>query len=122
MSEALLPMPEIETERLILRSWKRSDAPAIATIFADEDNARYIGGTKSDWQAWRHFATIIGHFHLRGYTAFAVEEKSTGKCIGYVGPWYRRLGRTGDWIHFGARCSRQRLRDRSRDCFAEIRV
>ena len=88
MSEALLPMPEIETERLILRSWKRSDAPAIAEIFADENNAQYIGGVKSDWQAWRHFATIIGHFHLRGYTAFAVEEKSTGRTIGYVGPWY----------------------------------
>ena len=88
MSEALLPMPRIETERLILRSWQRSDGPAIAEIFADEDNARYIGGTKPNWQAWRHFATIIGHFHLRGYTAFATEEKATGKTIGYVGPWY----------------------------------
>ena len=88
MTDSLLPMAEIETDRLLLRGWKKSDFDAIADIFGDEDTARYIGGTKPRWQSWRHFAMIIGHWHLRGFTAFAVEEKASGQTLGYVGPWY----------------------------------
>jgi len=85
---ALLPIPEIETERLLLRAWQKTDAETIVSIFADEENARYIGGTKAPWQAWRHFAMMIGHWHLRGFTPFAVEEKQSGRTLGFVGPWY----------------------------------
>ncbi len=84
----LLPMPVLETERLILRSWRKDDFGAIATIFGDEENARFIGGKKAEWEAWRHFAMIIGHWHLRGFTAFAVELKKTNQTLGYVGPWF----------------------------------
>ncbi len=84
----LLPMPQVETERLLLRAWRASDADTVVDVFSDEDNARYIGGTKAPWQSWRHFAMIIGHWHLHGFTAFAVEEKQSGKTLGFVGPWY----------------------------------
>ena len=86
--DALLPMSEIETDRLLLRSWKRSDCEPIMSIFEDDEYAKYIGGAKPRWQAWRHFSMIIGHWHMRGFTVFAVEEKATGKTVGYVGPWY----------------------------------
>ena len=33
-------------------------------------------------------AMFYGHWHLRGYTVFAVENKKTGETIGNVGPWY----------------------------------
>ena len=81
-------MPEIETERLLLRGWRASDAEPIMSIFKDAENSKYIGGVKPRWQAWRHFAMILGHWHLRGFTAFAVEEKASGNALGYVGPWY----------------------------------
>ncbi len=88
MTSALIPLPEIETERLHLRGWWKTDFDAIADIFSDEDNARFIGGKKARWESWRHFAMIIGHWHLRGFTAFAVVEKATQKTLGYVGPWF----------------------------------
>ena len=84
----VLPMPVLETERLVLRGWCKDDFDAIAAIFGDDENARFIGGKKAGWEAWRHFAMIIGHFNLRGFTAFAVEHRQTNETIGYVGPWY----------------------------------
>ena len=85
---APIPMPTLETDRLILRGWEENDFDAVVAIFCDEKNARYIGGVKTPWQAWRHLALFYGHWHLRGYTNFAVVEKTTGETIGSVGPWY----------------------------------
>ncbi len=82
-----LPMPELETERCILRGWQPHDFECVAEIFIDENNARYIGGTKEPWQAWRHMALFFGHWHMRGYVSFAAVEKATGQTIGIVGPW-----------------------------------
>lgn len=83
-----LPMPTIETERLVLRGWFPDDFPVIEELFGNEENARYIGGVKEPWEAWRHTAMFFGHYHMRGYTTFAVETKDTGDCIGCIGPWY----------------------------------
>ena len=38
--------------------------------------------------AWRGIALFIGHWTLRGYGHFALEEKSTGAFVGYCGPWF----------------------------------
>jgi RimJ/RimL family protein N-acetyltransferase len=38
--------------------------------------------------AWRAIASLVGHWHLRGYGQWAVVERATGKVIGRVGPWY----------------------------------
>ena len=83
-----LPLPELETDRLLLRGWQPDDFDCVAAIFGDEDNARYIGGKKEPWQAWRHMASLFGHWHLRGYVSFALVEKESGQTIGLAGPWY----------------------------------
>ena len=31
---------------------------------------------------------MIGHYHLHGFTFFAVEEKNSKELIGWVGPWF----------------------------------
>ena len=36
-------------------------------------------------EAWRHLAYLIGHWQLRGYGHWAVEERSSGKMIGRLG-------------------------------------
>ncbi len=87
MTFTTLPLPEIETDRLILRGWLESDYDCLLEIFGNEETARYIGGVKPDWQTWRHMALIYGHWHLRGYTVFVVECKEDHKPIGYAGPW-----------------------------------
>ena len=81
-------MIELETDRLILRQWHEKDFEAYAAFFADEEMARYVGGKSDREQAWRRLATVIGHWTLRGYGYWAVEEKETWKFVGGVGLWF----------------------------------
>ena len=85
-----MPAPRIETERLILRAIDpERDFDAWATAMADEETVRYIGGNVMDRAtAWRSMATVIGHWQIRGYGFFSVEEKTTGQWVGRGGPWF----------------------------------
>jgi RimJ/RimL family protein N-acetyltransferase len=79
-------MITLETERLILRMFREEDASAYAHICADAEVMRFLGGQPlSRLEAWRHMAFIVGHWALRGYGLFAVEEKVTGKLVGRIG-------------------------------------
>lgn len=80
-------MIEIETPRLRLRQWKPEDYDAIANYYSDEANAQYVGGKKDAEHAWRHFALIIGHWVLKGFGYWALEEKTSGQFVGSVGLW-----------------------------------
>ena len=80
-------IPTLETGRLILRGWRETDIDGFAALYAEPDS-RFIGGPISREDAWRKMAAIIGHWSLRGYGAFAVDEKQTGTFVGYCGPWY----------------------------------
>ncbi len=84
---ALPTVPTLETERLILRGVVEADFPAYADFFADEHSTFY-GGPVERWEAWRKFATFSGHWVLRGYGPFALEDKATGAFIGVAGPWF----------------------------------
>jgi RimJ/RimL family protein N-acetyltransferase len=53
---------------------------------ANPDVMRYLGGkTFNRIEAWRHMASLIGHWELRGLGYYAVEEKATGAFVGRVG-------------------------------------
>lgn len=80
----------LETERLRLRPIDAAlDFEGWAEMMSDAETMRYIGGKAlSRGQAWRSMATMIGHQVARGYSMFAVVEKSTNQFIGRVGPWY----------------------------------
>ena len=78
--------PELETERLRLRQFRDSDFPAYEVWCANPDLMRYLGGrTFNTIEAWRHMAYILGHWQLRGYGYYALEEKATGRLAGRVG-------------------------------------
>lgn len=79
----------LETERLILRPIDpERDFEAWAKTFANPDVMRYLGGEPMNRAlAWRSMAMIIGHWHIRGYSFFSLEEKATGAWVGRVGPW-----------------------------------
>ncbi len=69
---------QLETDRLLLRMWREEDFEPYAKMCEDPDVMRYIGGKPFNrLEAWRHFAYLIGHWHLRGYGHWAVEEKAT---------------------------------------------
>lgn len=82
-----LDIPRIETDRLILRGFKEQDVDAIASIYADEDTARFIGGIEPEFQVWRRVAGVLGHWVLRGFGMFCVEEKASCNIVGFCGPW-----------------------------------
>ncbi len=77
----------LETERLILRMWREADDfEAYAQLCADPEVMRYLGGKVFDrTEAWRHMASMIGHWSLRGYGIWAVEEKDSGRFVGRIG-------------------------------------
>ncbi len=80
-------MKELETERLLLRQWKGGDFEAYAAYYAEEETARYVGGVLDRDRAWRRMASEIGHWTLRGYGNWAIEERGTGRFVGCVGLW-----------------------------------
>ena len=80
-------IPAIETERLRLRGWSERDFEPFAAIYADEGQARYIGGACDREDAWRRMALVVGHWTLRGFGLWALEEKSSGAYCGWAGLW-----------------------------------
>ena len=47
-----------------------------------------VGRPLADWETWRSVATMVGHWEIRGYGPYAMEDKKTGKVLGPVGLWY----------------------------------
>jgi RimJ/RimL family protein N-acetyltransferase len=81
-------IPQLQTERLLLRGFAQKDFEDYARFHADPEVMRYISGspvTRTD--AWRSFAVMIGHWALRGYGMWGVERKSDGVLVGRVGLW-----------------------------------
>src|ERR1700744_3844258 len=91
---ATLPQPEwpgIETERLLLRQWRASDIAANTAMLGDPLSGRFITADHKPitdvMNGWRNAAIMAGHWVLHGFGMFAVEEKSSGKFVGRVGPF-----------------------------------
>lgn len=80
-------VPRLETERLILREWREeTDFETYAEMMADPDVMRYLSGNPGPrTEAWRSMAFMVGHWALRGYGHWAVEEKSSGRFVGRIG-------------------------------------
>jgi RimJ/RimL family protein N-acetyltransferase len=77
----------LETDRLRLREWSETDFADIAQYYANEENARFVGGMKDRDGAWRHLAIQIGHWQLRGFGYWVVVEKETNDFVGCAGLW-----------------------------------
>lgn len=78
-------IPELESERLRLRAFRDDDLDAFHGIVADAEVMRFMGGPRSRARAWADMAWSLGHWQLRGYGFWAVEEKASGALIGRIG-------------------------------------
>jgi RimJ/RimL family protein N-acetyltransferase len=82
-----LAIPTLETERLTLRAFREADATALFELSQDPDVMRYVGDRRvpTRQEAWRAVAGWIGHWALRGYGQWAIEERASGRFIGRAG-------------------------------------
>jgi len=80
-------IPTLETDRLILRAPCEADVAAEAAFFAS-DRAEFVGGKMPEEQVWRMIAAFLGHWALRGFGFWALEDKATGSYLGRTGLWY----------------------------------
>ncbi|MCU0930085.1 MAG: GNAT family N-acetyltransferase [Burkholderiaceae bacterium] len=73
-------IPVIETERLRLRAFAAADLDAYATMCADAEVMRFVGdgGPIDRDAAWRQMALFLGHWPLRGFGMWALEERTSG--------------------------------------------
>jgi RimJ/RimL family protein N-acetyltransferase len=80
-------MITIKTGRLILRVFREADQDDYVAICDDPEVMRYLGEGKplSRAEAWRQMALLLGHWQLRGYRMWAVEEPNSHKLIGRIG-------------------------------------
>jgi RimJ/RimL family protein N-acetyltransferase len=80
-------IPVLHTERLILRGFTQDDFEPFAAIVADPEVVRYLddGAPISRTECWRGMALFLGHWHLRGYGWWAVEERQSGRFLGRIG-------------------------------------
>ena len=85
-------MTEVETARLLLRRWREEDLEPYARICADAEVMRYLPGTMTREQSEEQAARFVRHWEERGFGLWAVEEKTSGAFIGFIG-----LIRHDDW-------------------------
>lgn len=79
---------ELISERLLLRQWNNSDSEEFVRFYADPVVSRFVGGPRNEDDAWRGMALLVGHWHLKGYSYWAVEERASGDFVGCVGLWH----------------------------------
>jgi len=83
--------PVIETGRLKLRRWSSADIAPNSAMLSDPGTARFIAAdgkpVTTALAGWRNAAVMSGHWALHGFGMFVVEEKSSGRFAGRVGPW-----------------------------------
>jgi ribosomal-protein-alanine N-acetyltransferase len=76
-------IPELRTERLLLRGWTDADRPAYAAINADPLVMATIGPVMTREQSDAHVDTMIAHWDLHGFGLWCVDLG--GECIGFTG-------------------------------------
>lgn len=79
-------VPQITTERLLLRGARREDFEPFAALMMDPERP---GGGVDRRMAWRMFNAGLGAWILDGVGFWNVEERGTGAFVGNVGAFHR---------------------------------
>lgn len=82
-----MQVPVLHTPRLTLRAFGEDDFPWYRALLQDPGVMRHLGDGRplNEVEAWRHLAQVVGHWVLRGFGLWAVEESATGRLVGRIG-------------------------------------
>lgn len=83
-------VPVVRTERLILREPRVADLDAVAAFMATP-RAEYVGGMMTRHQSWRQILQVFGHWQVRGYGYWTIEEAATGRIVGRTGVHFHEV-------------------------------
>ena len=78
-------MPEISTERLIMRGWQESDLAPWAAMNADPEVRRYVGPLLTFEQASAWVLNFQDELDRYGFGFWALEVSASGEFIGFTG-------------------------------------
>ena len=79
-------IPEIGTERLILRGFGRADFAAYAALWQEPEVVRFTGGEpRSLPDRWGRFLAIAGSWAIEGFGQWAILGREDGALIGQTG-------------------------------------
>ena len=82
----LPPVPVLTTARLTLRGHTVADFSESATMWANPEVTRFIGGRPfSREEAWTRLLRYIGHWSLNGFGYWVVRETDSNRFVGEVG-------------------------------------
>ncbi|KAA9010596.1 GNAT family N-acetyltransferase [Histidinibacterium aquaticum] len=84
MTETVIHIPTLETERLRLRAPEQRDFEAYADYCAG-DRSRTVGGPFDRSAAFDRFCALIGHWQIRGYGRWIVADRATDAALGLSG-------------------------------------
>ena len=82
-----MPIPVLETSRLILRAHRLADFEIFARMMRDPDVVRFLGDGKpfDSQKAWLRFLRSPGCWQTLGFGYWALEEKASGAFVGEAG-------------------------------------
>lgn len=77
--------PTLETERLLIRGYRKGDLAEQFALVGDDATMLHIGGKGLGLEeTWRRMAASVGMWPLVGFGGWAVTRKADGKIIGTV--------------------------------------
>jgi RimJ/RimL family protein N-acetyltransferase len=66
----------LETDRLFLRTFRENDWKDLHKYYSDEECTKYtIGRTLTEGESWRTIAAMIGHWQLRKYGSYVLDQQ-----------------------------------------------
>jgi len=77
--------PRIETERLVLRPWRKDDFRPYFEILQQPEVHRHFGPEPMGLEeCWRRLSAAVGMWNLLGFGGWAVARKSDGRLVGML--------------------------------------
>ena len=99
-------VPVRRTRRLVLRAFAEADRDLFAALNRDPEVVRHLQGPLSRERSDAFVDRIDACWRERGWGLWALEERTTGRFVGYTGLWPADFLPSGPGVEVGWRLAR----------------